>query len=92
MNGGYKLKLCSKKLSSGKCQIKFHVTPAATDQAPAYYGYLLAESGSTLREVVGRIEREMCQLGRRDAAHQEHLFNLGRRAERQAPIYFFRES
>ncbi len=91
MDSGYKLKICSKKLSSGKCQIKFHVTPPDSAESP-YYGYLLAESGSTLREVVGRIESEVRQLDRGEFHFQDQLFNLGRRTVRQAPIYFFRES
>ena len=92
MNGGYKLKLCSKKLRSGKCQIKFHVTPPSSGKAPAWYGYMLAESGSTLREVVRQIEEEVRQLDRMPYSYEDKLFNLGERVTRQAPIYFFKES
>lgn len=86
------MKLCSKKLRSGKCQIKFHVTPPSSIEASSYYGYMLAESGSTLREVVRQIEEQVKQIGDKERVYQDHLFNLSRRAERQSPIYFFKES
>jgi hypothetical protein len=92
MNVGYKLKLCSKKLSSGRCQIKFFVTAPSTETDESYYGYMLAESGSTLREVVRQIEEEMKMIGSRECLYPHQLFNLGQRNQQRSPIYLFRQS
>ncbi len=92
MNGGYKLKLCSKKLRSGRCQIKFYVTPPEMADNNTYYGYMLADAGSTLREVVSEIEDYMMRSGPSRYYNQDHLFNLGRRQDKRSPIYFFKES
>jgi hypothetical protein len=44
----FKLKLKSKKLDSGKYQVRFSTEGFRSD----YYGYLLAEPRTSLREVV----------------------------------------
>ena len=49
---GYKLRLQSKRLHSGRFQVKFFVSDYS--QRPLY-GYLLADPKSTLKEVVERI-------------------------------------
>lgn len=92
MKVGYKLKLCSKKLRSGKCQIKFFVTPPSPEKEESFYGYMLAESGSTLREVVRQIEDEVKMIGQKECIYNHHLFNLGRKNQPRSPIYFFRQS
>ncbi len=50
----YHIRLYSKKLPSGKCQVKFYLN---TDQGTKYYGYLLAEGKETVSRVVSRIHR-----------------------------------
>lgn len=84
---GYKLKLCSKKLHSGRCQIKFYVTPP--EEQDSFYGYLLAEPGSTLREVVEEIEHHVRKRTSHLQHHHEHLFNLGRRKYPSNHLLFF---
>ncbi|MBL3658473.1 hypothetical protein [Fulvivirga sediminis] len=72
-NSDYKLKLYSKKLKSGKCQIKFVVSSSNQSR---WHGYMLAESGSTLKEVVSSIEEEMRYIDAKDAYYHSHLYNL----------------
>lgn len=86
MERDYKLKLYSKKLKSGKCQIKFVIS--STSQ-PGLYGYMLAESGSTLREVVSAIEDEMRYIEQRDSYYHAHLYNLASKHQRKEPILIF---
>ncbi len=53
-----KLKLETKKLNSGKYQVKFYVLNSESDNK---YGYLLAEADMTLKEVVFMIHDSLSQ-------------------------------
>lgn len=86
MKTDYKLKLLSKRLKSGKCQIKFYVSSATRKNM---YGYLLAESGSTLREVVTKIEQKVRVLDSAPQYYQSHLYNLASRAEKEDSIIIY---
>lgn len=70
------LKLSSKRLKSGKVQVRFEIRG---DSQMGEYGYLLAEPKTSLREVVVRIFDELGRGGR--AASQRHLFNVGEKAQ-----------
>ena len=50
----YHIRLFSKKLASGKCQVKFYLNSL---QGTDYYGYILAEGKETVSMVVSRIHR-----------------------------------
>lgn len=50
----YQIRLYSKKLASGKCQVKFYLN---TQEGTKYYGYVLAEGKDTVSQVVARIHR-----------------------------------
>ncbi len=54
-----KIKLSSKRLHSGKCQVRFQVAEEGT--GASWYGYALAEPKETLKEVVERIEGRFMQ-------------------------------
>jgi hypothetical protein len=54
-----KIKLTSKRLHSGKCQVRFQVAEEGT--GASWYGYALAEPKETLKEVVKRIEGRIAQ-------------------------------
>ena len=49
-----KIKLSSKRLSSGRCQVRFQIAEEATGSS--WYGYTLVDPTDTLKEVVARIE------------------------------------
>ncbi len=70
-----KLKISSKKLQSGKCQVKFC---ASLSDNRERYGYILVEPGSTLREVVIRIIK---LLMRGKNAMENHLYSVGVRKQ-----------
>ena len=48
----YKLKLSSKRLKSGKYQVKFYLTRPENN---GFYGYLLTSGGTSVKDVVTRI-------------------------------------
>ncbi len=70
-----KLKLSSKRLTSGKCQVKF---TASVDNREDYYGYVLVESNHTLKEVVLRIKDKLTTIRNNRDFHQMHLFSIGK--------------
>ncbi len=66
----YHIRLYSKKLASGKCQVKFYLN---TDHGTKYYGYLLAEGRDTVSKVVSRIHRCITDYKGNEQAFFENL-------------------
>lgn len=71
----YKLRLSSKRLSSGKCQVKFF---ASMKGYKDLYGYVLVDSELTLREVVVRIKDKLLSIQQTGDFHHIHLYSIGR--------------
>jgi uncharacterized UPF0160 family protein len=71
----YKLKLSSKKLSSGKCQVKFYATVRGQRDL---YGYVLVEADQTLKEVVTSIKRKLITIHHTRDFHHIHLYSIGK--------------
>ena len=84
----FKLKLKSKKLESGKFQVNFTTEGFSDD----YYGYLLAESKTSLREVVEKIQRHLGAAQSTDKYFQPNLFSLGKRQVNSGRIMIFKRS
>lgn len=82
----YRLKISSKKLKSGKCQIKFEFVQ--TD-VPSYYGYLLAEGKTPLSEVIMTIYEKTRSVTIGDCFH-DHLFHLEKRKFPPHPLFLFK--
>ncbi|MGB3465018.1 MAG: hypothetical protein WBA74_07105 [Cyclobacteriaceae bacterium] len=82
----YRLKLSSKKLKSGKCQVKFYATVRADKNM---YGYVLAEAEETLRDVVGKIKIRLDQVKNRDSFHHINLYTIGKRQPGDTNILIF---
>ncbi len=85
---GYKLKLTSKRLKSGRCQIKFTISRRQEE----CYGYLLAESGSTLKQVVGIIEEHVSDLDNPEWMYHRHLYSLQNKHSMNAPFLLYKAS
>ena len=71
----YKLRLSSKKLQSGKCQVKFYATVQGHKDL---YGYVLVESDKTLKEVVSGIKEKLTTIHHSRDFHHIHLYSIGR--------------
>ena len=71
----YRLKLSSKKLKSGKCQVKFHATIARGKQL---YGYVLVDACDTLRQVVNVINERLDMVKTTDTVHHINLYAIGK--------------
>ncbi len=70
----YNLKLSSKRLRSGKCQVKFF---ARIDTRKELYGYVLVDAEETLRDVVRSIKSRLDKVKYRDTIHHINLYAVG---------------
>lgn len=71
----YKLKLTSKKLRSGKCQVKFYAT---VRERKELYGYVLVDSEKTLKDVVVNIKEKLHTIRQTKDFHHLHLYSIGK--------------
>lgn len=85
-NDRYQLKLSSKKLRSGKCQVKFHAT--VRDRRDLH-GYVLVESDQTLKNVVLNIKDRLHTIHQTQDFHQIHLYSIGKRNQGDMNFIFF---
>ena len=74
----YKLRISSKKLNSGRFQVKFFATVRQDKQL---YGYVLVEAEETLKSVISRIRKRLKLLDRDAEYAHLHLFNVGQEAQ-----------
>ena len=82
-----KLKLSSKRLKSGKVQVKFQMQVNDTSKHfGGRYGYLLTEPKASLKDVVARILNSYDKgltLG-----SQRHLYSVGRQKQATEMLFF----
>jgi len=72
----YKLKLCSKKLESGKFQVKFFASKEERSQD--LYGYVLVDAKDTLKRVVSTIKSRLYLMEEADEYYHTHLYTVGK--------------
>jgi hypothetical protein len=82
----FKLRLKSKKLDSGRFQVNFSTEGFMAD----YYGYLLTEPKTSLREVVEKIQKHLGAAQSTDKYFQPNLFSLGKREVNSGRVMIFR--
>ncbi|MDH5365803.1 MAG: hypothetical protein OEW67_02395 [Cyclobacteriaceae bacterium] len=82
---GYKLKIDSKKLCSGKHQVRFQTQ---NDDEKSKYGYVLADEGSSLKEVIEQIRMELLKMKKGDFYFHSHLYSLGKEKQHSNVFVF----
>ncbi|SMG40769.1 hypothetical protein SAMN05661096_02805 [Marivirga sericea] len=85
-----KVKLSSKRLISGRCQVHFRVQTQSGESS--WYGYTLAEPQDTLRDVVGRIKNRFSSAEDKISLHQKVLYNLNGECRERNDVMIFREA
>lgn len=88
MSKAYKIRIFSKKLPSGKCQVKFYLT---TKRGNPYYGYMLVESGRTVRNVVETILEKLKDIDQPDRYYHKHLYNMGTKSSFDSTFMVFNQ-
>ena len=82
-----KLKLSSKRLKSGKVQVKFQVQyKQSGSQTGQRYGYLLTEPKASLKEVVVKILASY--TSELSLGSQRHLYSVGRQKQATEMLIF----
>lgn len=84
----YKLKLSSKKLLSGRFQINF----STEGSEEGYYGYVLAESKTSVREIIEKIGHHLEAIHQTDRYFQPNLFSLGKRKAHSGGVMIFKRT
>lgn len=79
----YQLKLTTKRLISGRCQVKFS---ASVTSQKELYGYVLVEADHKLKEVVGNIREKLNLIKSNKDFQHIHLYSIGK--NRQADMSF----
>lgn len=72
----YKIKISSKKLFSGRYQVKFYANVTEHKQL---YGYVLVNAGEKITDVVDKIRHRLDRLTARDSFHHINLYTIGKR-------------
>ncbi len=83
-----KLRLSTKKLASGNFQVKFQVSDA---EVQCFYGYVLAEPGTTLKHVVSSIKRKISNKGTLDSSSRVHLYSMNQIRNSKDTILIFND-
>ncbi len=82
----YKLKISSKKLNSGRFQVKFSATIKNDKQL---YGYILVEATETLKSVIEKIRKRLRVLDKSYEYRHFHLYQIGRQHQEEPNFLIF---
>ena len=74
---GMEIKIESKRLKSGKCQVKFFTNGMLLED---FYGYALVEGDKPLIEVVREIKAKLTEVGSINNYYQQNLYSIKRNA------------
>jgi hypothetical protein len=74
-SGDMQIKIESKKLNSGKCQVKFYITGISSMEL---YGYTLVDSERTLTDVMRELKEKLFKMGGYENFYQDNLFSINR--------------
>lgn len=84
---GLQIKIESKRLKSGKCQVKFFARGLLKDD---FYGYTLVEGDKTLMEIVREIKVKLTNIGNINNYYQQNLFSIKRNRPHAEGFVIFR--
>ena len=84
-----KIRIYSRKLPSGNCQVKFYLT---TQKGNPCYGYMLVESSKSVRQVMEILFDKLKEIDRPDMYYHKHLFNVGTKSDYDPTFMIFNQS
>ena len=87
-SGNRKIRIFSKKLSSGNCQVKFFVD---SDRGRTYYGYTLVKSGCKVSDVIAKIYKKLQDIEHPDKYFHSHLLSIGNKKYPDPDFIIFRD-
>ena len=84
---GMQIKIESKKLKSGKCQVKFFTKGLLEED---FYGYALVEGEKPLTEVVREIKTKLSKVGSINSFYQQNLYSIKRNKTPEEDFVIFK--
>jgi hypothetical protein len=84
-----KIRIYSRKLPSGNFQVKFYLT---TQKGNPYYGYMLVESGKSVRQVMEILFDKLKEIDQPDMYYHKHLFKVGTKSDYDPTFMIFNQS
>jgi len=84
---GLQIKIESKKLKSGKCQVKFFTDGLLGED---FYGYALVEGDKTLMEVIREIKARLSNVGNINNYYHQNLYSIKRDRQRVEDFVIFK--
>lgn len=85
----YRLKLCSKKLDSGKFQVKFYASKG--EEGQDLYGYVLVDAKDTLKRVVSTIKSRLNLMEEANEYYHTHLYAVRKAAPPKLDFMIFKQ-
>ena len=85
----YKLKLCSKKLDSGKFQVKFYASKE--EEGQGLYGYVLVDAKDTLKRVVTTIRSRLNLMEEANEYYHTHLYAVRKASPPKLDFMIFKQ-
>jgi len=84
---GFNIRLTSKKVQTGKCQVKF---TASTPTRKDLYGYVWVDAKTTLKEGVGQIGDRLASMAQPTTGLSHiGMYPIGRNTSREANMVIF---
>lgn len=85
-----KVKLSSKRLGTGKCQVRFLAEQPSIKKNTR--GHMLVDANLTLKEVVGIIRERIVQMAGHNLQHHSNFYTIGQEMGRSGCGYIFFEA
>lgn len=85
-----KVKLSSKRLGTGKCQVRFLAEQPSIKKNTR--GHMLVDASLTLKEVVAIIRERITQMTLHSLQHHSNFYTIGQEAGRNSGGYIFFEA
>lgn len=84
---GLQIRIESKKLKSGKCQVKFVTKGLLVED---FYGYALVAGEKSLKEVVREIKERVERVGSLHSFYQQNLYSIRRNRKLDKDFVIFK--
>lgn len=82
----YKLRISSKKLHSGRYQVKFFAT---VKEEKDLYGYVLVNADETLKTVIHKIKNRLQTIDSTSEHNHFHLYSIGHSSQDELNFMIF---
>ena len=83
-----RIRIFSKKLPSGNCQVKFYFN---REKGKSYYGYMLVAAGKKVSDVISTLHARIQDVDSPDRYYHGHLFDMGKKPKFDPGFIVYRQ-